>query len=79
MDKKECYHNYPYEDENPKFFSMIAPTDFGEIASYKCKHCNRIYSFDFDSVEGVKFEEEYEKIKIIHEQEKKQEHKDVQS
>ena len=68
MNNTDCYHNHPQKVENPKFFRMIEPCDFGESSSYQCKHCNHIYSFDFDSVAGIKFEDKYEKINIKQEQ-----------
>jgi DNA-directed RNA polymerase subunit RPC12/RpoP len=58
----ECYHNYPYQDENPSFYKIIPPTRFAAKSSYKCIHCSKIYSADWSTNVGSEFKRQYDEL-----------------
>jgi hypothetical protein len=62
MNQPKCYHNYPYQDENPEFFTSIPSEYFDGICRYKCKFCEQKYSFEWGSTEGILFENKWNEL-----------------
>lgn len=57
--QKKCHHNYPYEDENPKYYECLGSDSFDGCCNYKCKHCGKIYVADMFTEEGRLFESKW--------------------
>lgn len=58
----QCSHNYPYVDENPKYYDCLGSDAFDGCCKYQCKHCGKIYVADGFTQEGRKFESEWSKL-----------------
>lgn len=74
LPSNRCYHRRPFEDENPVFFVLVPPEDFGEFVTYRCKHCNKTVTFDMFSEEYQIFES---KMQMLEEEARLQLEKEV--
>tara|TARA_Y100000310_G_scaffold309238_1_gene353146 strand:- start:141 stop:368 length:228 start_codon:yes stop_codon:yes gene_type:complete len=52
--QKKCFHNYPYIDEDPRFFKQVDDDDatFDGSSTYMCIHCGHLYEVDMFTEAG---------------------------
>lgn len=60
--KKGCFHNRPYQDEDPRNFVSLGTQYFGGEYAFKCKYCGKIETMSLFTEEGEKFMKEYDEL-----------------